>query len=166
MRKITNEQKEAILEKLFNRGHKTIQDISIEVNIPVSTLYTWKIKSVKMAGMNNFKSFKKASSIEKKIKILIAYYSTPDPEKGSFLRTQGILFSQIESWSKKPTDMFIGDITPYGEHLDLKNKYKQALKDLAYAEKELKNKDKIIAEGAALLMLKKKAQNHLDWKEN
>ena len=92
-------------------------------------------------------------SAEEKLKVVLEAVSLPDEQLGAFLRKQGIHETHLEQWRMQ---MLSGlekrrnARTPSRRNADIKR--------IRSLEKELRRKDKALAETAALLVLKKKVQ--------
>jgi transposase len=89
-------------------------------------------------------------SAEEKLAAILEYERLSQEERGKFLRGKGLHEAHLEKWKKEiieglKTKPFAGG----------KNDPKQ--KRIAALEKELRRKESALAEAAALLVLKKKA---------
>jgi transposase-like protein len=85
---------------------------------------------------------------EQKLRIVLKATDLSDEELGAFLRREGVHEAQLKEWTKAATTA-----------LSSKPKSKQAspeTKRIRALEKELRRKEKALAETAALLALKKK----------
>jgi len=77
----------------------------------------------------------------------------PEEELGAFLRREGVHTSQLERWRETARGALAGR--------QVSEARRQAARDrkrIQELERELRRKDKALAESAALLWLKKKAQ--------
>ena len=140
--KYSDEFKEKILTKIFNGV--SIAKISKDTQIPLTTIYSWKIKkNIKTDSPSNF-------PLAKKYKLLLDSKIFNDDNIGQWLRENGIHSDHLKLWDTEVADAMTN------------NKYKdenRALKEkLRKAEREINKKDKALAEAAALLVLKKKYQ--------
>lgn len=93
-------------------------------------------------------------STEKKMKAVFAYEAMDEEERGAYLRENGLYSVDIKRWREE----MLSGLNKKPNKKDPKN---QRIRDL---EGELKRKEKALAETAALLVLKKKAQ--AIWGEN
>jgi transposase len=88
---------------------------------------------------------------EERLRVVLEASRLSDEELGAFLRTEGLHQSQLEEWRAAV-------IEALGTRKTRKSKKSPEAKRIQQLEKELLRKDKALAEAAALLVLKKKAQ--------
>ena len=86
---------------------------------------------------------------EDKMKIVLETYSMNEVELSTYCREKGLHVSDIKEWTKRMEQSFDDRV----ESVEL-TAQKQRSRQL---EKELKRKEKALAEAAALLVLRKKA---------
>lgn len=146
----TKDFKEGVTQKFLNRGNRTASEIAEETGVTIKTLYNWSEEYAKDTPMK-----KKVRSTFDKMKLVISYNSLPENEKGEFLRRNGLFDLDIEKWQKEVLE---GKIEGFSENLSRKELQKTQ-QELEQAKKELRRKDKALAEAAALLILKKKAED-------
>ena len=84
--------------------------------------------------------------------IISKYYSSPETERGEFLRKNGLYLATIKSWIENPFNLFNGKMIDPDVHEALK-------KELTETQKDLREREKALAETAILLFLKKKPAN-------
>jgi transposase len=89
-------------------------------------------------------------SPEEKLRVVVESRGLTDEELGAFLRKEGLHQAQVEEWSA----------TAHSSLLARKGAKKASAesKRIRELERELRRKEKALAEAAALLILKKKAQ--------
>jgi len=87
---------------------------------------------------------------EEKLNAILEYEKLNDEERGKYLRERGLHSIHIERWKEE----IIKELK--SSKLNKKDLRDKKIKEL---EKELRRKDKALAETAALLVLKKKAQD-------
>jgi len=142
--KISADVKESILKKAFNRGNKSLSQIADENGIGHSTIAKWVKKS-------NQENNGKMLSPAEKFQHLQAIAKLNDEEIGAYCRQHGLYSIQLKDWEK---DFMQKDSS--------EKKYKAEVVALrkrnAELERELRRKEKALAEAAALLILKKKAE--------
>jgi len=148
----TEEFKEVMIQKLLTNPDKSVSLLSREAGIPISTLKNWKNKYCKNKGFTLSKNKLKA---EEKFNIVILTASMSEAEKSEYCRKNGIYPEDIEQW-KEDCITACGDGSGTKSKRDRKveRKLEQETKRL---KKELTRKEKALAETAALLVLKKKA---------
>jgi transposase len=148
------EIRESVIKKVLV-GNKTRESIAREAGISRSTLNCW---------INDYKSRDDSVSSESKerrpydwsvterIEALMTTGAMSDEEKGCWCRQKGIFMHHLEEWKKEAINgvNMKPSMSVYSENRDLK-------KENAALKKELQRKEKALAETAALLVLKKKA---------
>ena len=154
MTHLSIEAKEAITLKAVNRSSgESVLEIAKANNIGYSTLQRW---------VNNYKSGKplctKKQSMLKlspkdKLEHIIATSSLDESSLGKYCRKHGLYSHQLEKWR-------LDFMTPKQELS--RDKDKSELKKLKaenkHLQRELRRKEKALAEASALLILKKKAE--------
>lgn len=149
------EQKEAILARMMPPNNESVRKISKETGISEATLYVWK-KEARLTGYavpSDSKTSDKWSS-EDKFLIVLETYTMNESELAEYCRKKGIYREQIEAWKRVC-------MTANNRHLEQSKIVTQELKEekvrAKKLEKELREKEKALAEAAALLLLRKKA---------
>ena len=89
-------------------------------------------------------------SAEEKLEALLGYSKLSEEEKGKFLREKGVHEAHIERWKAEILEGL--KLKPFAG-----GKKDPQQKRIAALEKELRRKEAALAEAAALLVLKKKA---------
>ena len=144
--------KEAMVQKLTGPEAISATGLAREVSIPQSTLSRWVREYGRFGltgdGMNKKKRPQNWTA-EEKLKAVIIYTGKKEEERGQYLRSQGLYSVDIERWRSEVIEA-LGKKPKKG-----KNPKDRRIRDL---EGELRRKEKALAETAALLVLKKKAQ--------
>jgi len=156
--------KESILKKVFVDNGKGVTEVAREVGIPSSTIFTWinrmKNKNANVSTNNIVSSAQDDSQSGKPVKpyskaakfdLLVQYFSLDKDSRGGFLRKHGLYSMELESWKHE----FIGSLT--GVASAKQKPRKKDLQKIKQLERDLRRKDKALAEASALLILKKKA---------
>jgi len=152
----SKETKESIIERMMPPNNESVRSLCEEFGISDATLYTWR-KEARAAGYaspGNDRSSDKWNS-EDKFLVVLETYSMNEAELAAYCREKGLYKEQIEFWRK--TCLTANDRNPVNTkqlNKDLKEE-RNKRNDL---EKELRNKEKALAEAASLLLLRKKAQ--------
>jgi transposase len=152
----SDEFKDAIRLKILNRNGKSMHEVCEEEGVKYSTAFNWVHGRVKTGDMKKQKSTGKFSA-EQKLKILIDTGALTEAELGVYLRTQGLYAAQLIEWKK---DFLSSRAEPKRMNAK-KDTRDQKIKAL---EKNLRRKDKALAEASALLILQKKV--NLIWGES
>jgi transposase len=147
------EFKDAMIHKMTEPGGRSATSLGKEIGIPQSTLSRWLRErgSVAWKAGGEMRGSKGQSwSAEEKLAALLEYERLGEEERGKFLRGKGLHEAHLERWKKEIL-----------EGLKLKpftgSKNDPQRKRIAALEKELRRKEAALAEAAALLVLKKKA---------
>ncbi|MBW1758944.1 MAG: helix-turn-helix domain-containing protein [Deltaproteobacteria bacterium] len=149
------EMKEAVIKKVL-MGGKPYHEIAREAGIGRSTLTYW-LKHYKKDGNMNLTPKEKRPqdwTAEERINALMATGAMSEEDRVSWCRKKGVFAHHLEQWKKDAISL----LTPNRAH----SKSKDAIrlkKENAALKKELNRKDKALAETAALLVLKKKADS-------
>lgn len=150
--------KQQAVEKALNRADNiTIKEIATSIGIGLSSLTRW-ISQAKTEGFetNPSDQMKKDKrphewTLEERLNMVIHCASLSDEALNAHCRQQGVYPHQVNQWKQ---DFATGNTS------ENKNAPRKELKDLKHEnnnlKKELRRKDKALAETAALLVLKKK----------
>ena len=138
--------KEAMVIKFLDKEDVKIGYFCREYGIPESCLRDWirAYQNGSLNGMENNKIPKKWRD-EEKYQALITYMKLEETERGKWLRKKGLKKEHIELWEK---ELFKAIKKPKVNKND-----KEEIKTL---KKDLRKKEKALAEVTALLALKKK----------
>ncbi len=146
------EFKKSAVQKYLSRGNRSVNEVLQEIGIASPTIYQWRDQFANVSGMS--KSTKpQARSANEKLKALMEFDALSSEKKGEYLRRNGLHEEHLVEWRKQIEEAFTPKKKSLQERQELaaeKNKVKQL-------EKEIRRKDKALAEVSALLVLKKKA---------
>lgn len=144
--------KETMVRRMSGPGARSAGSLSNESGVPQSTLSRWlrEYGSVEATGgMVGSKGKQVKRTAEEKLQAVQEYDNQPDEEsRGRFLRERGLYSVEIQRWREEILAALNGK--PDG-----KDPRDQRIREL---ERELRRKEKALAETAALLTLKKTAQ--------
>ena len=154
MARYSDERKEAVLKKLLPPLNMTVAEVAQQEGIAFQTLYTWrkKIRSEGKPVPGKTKTSEQWSS-ETKLAVVIETATLTEVELSEYCREKGLYPEQVKTWKQD----FLDGVSKLPAKK--KNDAKQALKDkkrVRQLEKELRRKEKALAETAALLVLRKK----------
>jgi len=145
--------KSSVLKKILPPENRSVPSVAKEMGISDQTIYNWK----KMAANGILEldaetiSPVSLSSIEKFI-LLLEGKSKTEEIAGVWLREKGLHSEHLNLWEQELQDMLKSKDSKYKEeNIRLKNENRALAK-------ELLRKERALAEVAALLTLKKKAQ--------
>ena len=145
--------KEAVIKKV-QMGGKPHHEIASEAGIGRSTLTYW-LKNHKNDGNKNLTEKEKRPqewTVEQRLDALMETGAMPEGDRVSWCRKRGVFSHHLEQWKKDILSLS----TPHKSSFKSKGTA-QLKKENAALKKELNRKDKALAETAALLVLKKKA---------
>jgi len=146
-------KEKAVKLVLASKGVKSIKDIAIELNISKDTLYTWVKKAKEISGTDT------KLKLSDKLQMLHETYSMSEEEVNAYCRVKGIFKHQLQEWEREFLNSKSGDDTSTKEALQEEKSRSNAL------AKELRRKEKALAETATLLVLQKKFQALLEDEE-
>ena len=150
-----DELKASIIAKMLPPNNAYVPELAKETGISQDTLYMWRIKARGQAKNHNvMKTPSRGLSSEDKFNIVIETASMNQEELNAFCRRKGLYSEQIEKWRRQCTRANEA-VTPTRAD---REKARQLDKENKQLKAELRRKEKALAEAAALLVLKKKAQ--------
>lgn len=149
-----------MIQKMTDPDGPSPVSLADEIGVSRSSLYRWvsEADTVDIAAaepptfaesMKRLSNMKRPQdwSAEEKLAAVLEAAALSEEELGAFLRSRGLHDAQLQQWRDQ---MLIG--------LEPKAVKRSESKRIHELEKELRRKDKALAETAALLVLKKKAQ--------
>lgn len=149
----TKEFKDSVLKRLDQ--NETVASLSDELNISKSTIYQWvrtynnkkKDYSINLKSKNNWTS-------EDKFQVVLETSSLTETGLAEYSRRKGIYVDEVKTWREqclKANQAIVEDPKVLKESLKAEKELNKKL------ERELRYKEKALAETAALLVLRKKA---------
>ena len=150
-----------MIQKMTDPERPAAQSLAEDIGVSRSTLYRWVSEADTLEigsnvepptfteSMQRLTNMKRPQdwSAEEKLTAVLEAASLSEEELGAFLRSRGLHDAQLQQWRDQ---MLVG--------LEPKAAKRAESKRIQELEKELRRKDKALAETAALLILKKKAQ--------
>jgi hypothetical protein len=150
------ERKEALLRQMMPPMNKPISELARENGIAEQTLYTWR-RNLKAQGVpvpGNGKNAEEWSSKDK-FGVVLETAGLNEAELAEYCRRKGLFIEQIAAWRAACQDANAHTADRNREQREQSKGDRKRIKQL---EKELLRKDKALAEAAALIILRKKAQ--------
>jgi len=146
--------KEAVLKKVL-QGNKPHYEVAREFGVGRSTIGKW-LKENKQNGRIKLKSKEKRPkdwTAEERISAIMETGCMNTEERTAWCRKRGVFIHNLDQWKKDAISAMVpkANKEQIEEHRNLK-------KEISALKKDLSRKDKALAETAALLILKKKAQ--------
>ncbi len=155
MKRYSAERKQAIIEKMMPPLNKPVSQLVTETGISDVTLYTWR-KQARARGLvvpGDGKNAEQWSS-EDKFAVVVETATLNEAELAQYCREKGLYTEQIAAW--KASCLQANSTQERQEKVSLEQR-RQDKKQIKALERELRRKERALAEAAALLMLRKKA---------
>ena len=146
--------KEAVLKKVL-QGNKPQHAIAKELGVGKSTIGKW-LREYKQNGSINLNSKEKRPkdwTAEERMSALIETGAMSAEARTAWCRKKGIFIHNLDEWKKDAIAAMVPKVNK--EQIE---KHRNLKKEISALKKDLSRKDKALAETAALLILKKKAQ--------
>jgi len=146
--------KEAVLKKVL-QGNRPHREIAAEYGIGRSTIGKW-LRQYKQNGNINLKSKEKRPkdwTAAERMDALITTGSMSHEERATWCRMKGVFPHHLDKWKKDAVSGMT--VTANKKQSEAE---KQLRKENSSLKRDLSRKEKALAETAALLVLKKKAQ--------
>ena len=151
--------KEAVLNKLSQSG-LSVRKFAGQESINLSTLYSWQ-KQFNTVGLSVSKmSSSDKWSSEEKFSVVLETSTLSEIEFSEYCRTKGLYPEQIKAWKQA---CIAGNTSKPSKRVKQTPEQKADKKRIKDLERELRRKEKALAETAALLVLGKKYDAY--WKE-
>ncbi len=145
----------SVVRRALAPGAPSLERLTRELGLGNSTISRWIERAGSVDGMSRRKikgTRPNDRPPAEKLQLVIEASALSDEELGEFLRKNGIHSAQLEQWRK---DALAGlEAHPRKPS----SKHTPEAKKIRELEREVRRKDKALAETAALLVLKKKAQ--------
>ena len=158
-KKFTQDFKEQAVQKALTRGSKNLENLAQELSVGYSTLQRWIRNYKNMTPENSKKQRPQDWTREERFQSLLETAAMDAEQRSQYCREKGLYPHQLEEWR-------VSFVQPDGL---MSNSTKAELKTLKTEnrelQKEIRRKDKALAETAALLVLQKKFQALLEGEE-
>ena len=154
MVRYSDDFKKSVVRKALLPENPGAARVAEEAGISLQTLYNWLRKlraGVEMGGPGDPKD----RSVLEKQELLLEAASVPASDLGGWLRERGIHEEHLRLWKGEIRDMLKHNQSAVKRELSEERRKVKAL------EKELRKKDKALAEVTALMVLKKKLEGIL-----
>lgn len=144
--------KESILKKVLPPESKSVAEISRETGIAAWTIYQWK-RAARDGTLTDTGGELRPSDRgpAEKLRLLLEGNSLEEEQRGTWLREHGLHSEHLNVWEQELRDI-VSD-----KDQKLRQDLAETKKKLKETERELARKEKALAEMAALVALKKKA---------
>ena len=156
MRPYSEKLRQSMAAKILSPGGPSALSLSVQTGISHSSLSSW-VSDYKSKGRITMSKLERRPSEWTRIERFEAIMNSSNlsiPELGEYLRKNGLTTSHLEKWKKE----FISGEESRGVGRPSKSDEEKDLqKEIKVLKRDLHRKDKALAETAALLVLKKKA---------
>ena len=155
MARYSEEFKYSIVVKMLPPENRPVKDVARETGLSEGTLYRW-IKQAKSKGMvGPSKRSPEKWSTEDKFLIVAETVKLSQAELSEYCRRKGLFVEQVEVWQDACLQANGGVAQ---EASRLQKELRQKDKEIKQLQRDLRRKEAALAETAALLVLRKKAE--------
>ena len=150
------ERRESVLKKMLPPHNRSIRDLAQSEGISEPTLYNWR-KEARSQGrlLPDAESEPEGWSSRDKFAAVLETAALNEAELGEYCRKRGLYPEQIRTWREACEQANDWDRS---QNRRLKETQQSERKRREQLERELRRKEKALAETAALLVLRKKAE--------
>jgi hypothetical protein len=157
--------KRKLVERMLMPNPRPMTTLAREAGVAEATMYRWRNEAT-LKGVSSDRSDDRPTSStkpphtwtpEEKLAVVLEAAAVPEAELGAFLRRKGVHEAQLTEWRQQVTEGAVSALRGARQGGDRKAAAADARR-VRELERELRRKDKALAEAAALLVLKKKAQ--------
>jgi transposase len=148
--------KGSIVQKMMPPQNQSVIELEKETGIAKSTLYQWR-RNARAAGKvySDGKPSKEKWSSRDKFNLVVESMSMSEAELAEYCRSKGLFVEQVEAW-KDACMQANGGVAQESNRLQKEVRNKDI--ENRNLQKELRRKESALAEAAALLVLRKKAE--------
>lgn len=149
--------KARMIERMAGAEGISATALSKEVGVPQSTLSRWlRLRPTRRVGgmedeREDPKGKSKRRTAEQKLRLVLEASELSDEELGAFLRREGLHEAELKEWAAAATEAL-------SSKPKRKGKTSREARRIRELEKDLRRKEKALAEVTALLALKKKLE--------
>ena len=154
MTRYSPERKEAMLSKLLPPYNLTVAELARQEGISEATLYNWR-KQAKSEGrpVPGHTNKSEQWSAEAKLATVIDTAALSEAELSEYCRKKGLYPDQIRRWKAESLQGFQRSAE---QEKALRRQARNDKEQIKNLQRELRHKEKALAEAAALLVLRKK----------
>ena len=149
-----DEQKTSLIERMLPPQHAEVSQLSRETGIPKDTLYGWRRQARRARGLNPAPTGgSERWSAEEKFAMVVETAALSEAERGEYGRQRGLYPEPLQAWRRVCEQANAGQTAPRP-----KPEAQADQRRIQELERELRRQEKALAETAALLVLRKKAE--------
>jgi len=147
-------QKTSVIERMLPPHAVAVSQLAQETGIPKDTLYDWRRQAYRSRGLPlpSTANAKERWSSSEKFAMVVETASLTETQRGEYCRKRGLYPEQLQDWRERCEQA--NDASPARRVSTPSRTEASRIREL---ERELQRKDKALAETAALLVLRKKA---------
>ena len=155
------ERKESVVRRMLESPELSIRELSQETGISAWSLYDWRKKAIQ--GESSVAGKSKPSgrpapgakrTVAQKLAVVAETSTLNEAELAEYCRKKGLYPEEAKAWREAAESALTGGMVPAKQLREAKAAEARRVKEL---ERELRRKEKALAETAALLTLRKKA---------
>ena len=147
----SKELRERAIARMLPPINASISAVSRELNIPYPTLYTWRTESSKQpAPVSPAAESDDPFDSQSKFQVVLETATLNEVDLAAYCRSKGLYVEQIAQWRAQCEAAFNPKPLSAAERASAKR--------IQLLERELLRKEKALAEAAALMILRKKAE--------
>jgi len=152
MARYSSERKASILNKLLPPSNKSVAEVAKEEGVSAQTLYNWRSKAKESGLPVPGKSpTTQQWSADAKLAVVIETAAMSASERSQYCREKGLYVEQVNEWKEQ----CLGGFQSSREHAQAaKKQAKSDRAEIKHLKKDLRIKEKALAETAALLVLR------------
>jgi transposase len=156
MARYSDELKQKILVRMMPPNNESVSQIARDSGLSEGTLYKWQ-KEARANGyvMPGGEKESEKWSTREKFSIVVETSSLSEIELAEYCRAKGLYIEQVEAW-RDACMQANGGVAQQASKLQKELRHKE--REMKALNRELKRKEAALAETAALLVLRKKAQ--------
>lgn len=151
MARYGKEYKDRVVARLLPPESAPVERVSAEVGVSASTLERWLAEALELASGGG-EPARRVWTAAARLQAVIATASLDETAKSAWCREQGVYPQELTQWSASALDA-LADPKAATSGASNNGAERRRVKEL---ERELRRKDKALAEAAALLVLSKK----------
>ena len=148
------EQKASLMERMLPPQAVPVPQLSRETGIPQDTLYGWRRQACRARGLPLMGSTnpKERWSSAEKFAMVMETAALNEAQRGEYCRKRGLYPEQLQGWRQRCEQANGSQVIPRAT-----TRAGTEARRVQELERELRRKNKALAETAALLVLRKKA---------
>jgi len=149
------QQKDSLIKRMLPPSNADVPKLSRETGIPQDTLYGWRRQARRAQGLAQTPAAGGGGerwSSEEKFAMVVETAALSEVERGEYCRKRGLYLEHLQRWCRACEQANRAAPAPTG------GEGSAARRRIRELEQELRRKERALAETAALLVLRKKAQ--------